>query len=99
MTSGDAVESKPRSRFKKPAWLEKKQAAAAAASKDPSPEKKRDAVDIFSRSADTHAQIVAEQQERERRLKEKRERKQQEQKEKERERQLQALEKTFRAEV
>jgi len=77
--------SKPASKFQKPAWLQKKLAAQSQAlQKDnatPESAEKKDAVDIFKRSADTQAIIAAEQENKERRLREKREREEQEQRE------------------
>lgn len=61
------------SRFKKPAWLLKQQAASQATTSTPGNSTKS-AVDVFSRAADTHAQILAEQEENEKRLKEKEQR-------------------------
>ena len=71
---GTATRKKPM--FKKPDWLANRQAPANE-KKEVKPENKREAeaVDIFSRSNDTHATILAERAEKERRAKEKNEEK------------------------
>jgi hypothetical protein len=70
--------SKPVPKFQKPAWLQKKQAALSQIPKGENatskPTNQHDAVDIFKRSAETQAIIVAEQEQKERRKKEKKER-------------------------
>jgi hypothetical protein len=70
--------SKPVPKFQKPAWLQKKQAALSQIPKGEiatsKPTNQQDAVDIFKRSAETQAIIVAEQEQKERRKKEKKER-------------------------
>jgi hypothetical protein len=62
--------------FKKPDWLANRQAPAQVRS-EVKPENKKEpgAVDIFSRSNDTHAAILAEREEKERKAKEKNEQK------------------------
>jgi hypothetical protein len=61
--------------FKKPSWLTNKQSPANSAKNKASPDntKPSDAVDIFSRSNDTHAAILAEREQKERKIKEKKE--------------------------
>jgi hypothetical protein len=61
--------------FKKPAWLRNKQPPAGSAKNEASPDTTNtsDAVDIFSRSNDTHAAILAERTQKERKFKEKKE--------------------------
>lgn len=61
--------------FKKPSWLANRQPSASLAKNETNSDntKTSDAVDIFSRSNDTHAAILAEREQKERKAREKKE--------------------------
>lgn len=82
------------SKFKKPAWLVKKQAEALTqpANALPDSTKTRDAISVFYRSADTEAIIGIEKERKERRRKEKKQQQERERRERAAEHQRKSIE-------